>query len=257
MFSTVVRARQASVLQDLQEERTRVMDHACVNGIDSCAARTSMRPINKPGDWLNGAFDDDLFFAGCMTTTVCWVVCTITLLLPFRSFAMPECLDGSSELADTALCFHINQFNQGRWNLAFRVCLVLVLIIGFGVISAYYEVGVDIWFAAAGPFASALISLWFIFPYTEYNNMTYNEFARDFLADGQNALADELTLVQIFSQLLLENSSVRVLEAVSRQAQVDGRRTKQQSTERPRVVTAKVSPLHDTVVPLPASGYEQ
>ena len=74
------------------------------------------------------------------------------------------------------------------------------------------------------PIALGFASILFLFPFTKYNTMTYEVFAKSYIADGQNAKIDALPLLGLLMLLTYQGSKQRVLQEISHQGQEDALR---------------------------------
>ena len=106
--------------------------------------------------------------------------------------------------------------------------LIKAVFVAFLVASSAFILAIDQYGGVAfrathAAILTALLSTANLFPYTVYNRMTYADYQRIFLADDKNARLDELSLADLALLLLVKQSKLRVLEAVSMQSHADDR----------------------------------
>lgn len=73
------------------------------------------------------------------------------------------------------------------------------------------------------PIALVFASILFLFPFTKYNTMTYEVFAKSYVADGQNAKIDALPLLGLLMLLTYHRAAS---SASCRRSRARGRRTR-------------------------------
>ena len=228
----------------------------CVS-TQTCEVDKLLDLSNPDGSWRvdvgsNPMIGPDVFimtfvFVGLFTGLI-----TILTLIPFLTFQTPaEFAEG--ELIDTALCFHINVFNQKKCISMIKNVLLFIIVVGDAVVIAVSPNPAFILQVQLIPLLVAYISILFMFPYAKYNQMSYDQFVSVFKEDGSLAKASEMTPDQICIKLLVHNSKQRVLDEVSRQA-MDDLKSANGSwlTAAPSSTSAKVSTTQMAWSPNPA-----
>ena len=189
-------------------------------------ARDTILDFNNPdGAWVTDSFSGYLN-GGPWISVAVLALNTIVIALPFFTFRQPTFRDPESELTDTALCFHINIYNQKKALAYYKYAMIACVAIAVAVILATTSAPLAraVLEATYVPLVAAFASILFLFPHTKYNRMTYEQFSESYFADGQNARVDELPLITLATLLLYQGSKIRVLQEVSRQVQEDSLR---------------------------------
>ena len=196
------------------------------DNITSCLASSTCDSLhlldlsNPQGTWRTDVRDDPLFSMIISGIATLGFILSLATMIPFLTFRTPEEF-ASGELIDTALCFHINVFNQKTMVSIAKNILLVAIVISDVVIIAAQPDATFVLQVLIIPLLVAYVSVIFLFPYAKYNQMSYDRFVALFKQDGSLAPAAEMTPDQIFIKLLVHNSKQRVLDEVSRQAMAD------------------------------------
>lgn len=176
-------------------------------------------------DLFGGSRIGNLRSFGLMVSLILLAANTIVIAIPIFTFRQPTFRDPASELTDTALCFQINLYNQKKGLTYYRYAMIafVAAAVIFTAISQGPLASIVLE-ATYVPIAAAFASILFLFPFTKYNTMTYEEFASSYVADGQNAKIDALPLADLAMLLAYQGSKQRVLQEISRQGQEDALR---------------------------------
>lgn len=145
---------------------------------------------------------------------------TIGVLIPFFTFRPPKELE-DGDIIDTALCFHINMFNQKPCVDYSKMVLVAVISVGDLVAIVTAPNAEFMLRVLLFPLLLAYVSILFMYPYAKYNQMEYDDYVAVFKADGHMADVADMKPHHIFLKLIIHNSKLRVLDEVSRQAMAD------------------------------------
>ena len=199
-------------------------------------ARETLVDYSDPnGTWAPGLFGGSLAgnlrLFGLIISLILLAANTIVIAIPIFTFRQPTFRDPASELTDTALCFHINLYNQ-RKGLAYYKYGMLVFVAAavIIIIALQGSLAPIVLEATYVPIVTAFASILFLFPFTKYNTMTYEQFAGAYVADGENARIDALPLADLAMLLAYQGSKQRVLQEISRQGQVDALRATGKAT---------------------------
>ena len=233
MYNVIVASRAA--INDFDSQRL-LVQYVTIDAVNLTlmeARETLLDYSDLDGSWVpplfGGSRTGNLRLFGLIVSLVLLTANTVVIAIPiFITFRQPTFHDPASELTDTALCFHINLYNQKKWLQCYRYAM-MVFVAAAVVINLTLmqdEVAPIALAATYVPIAAAFASILFLFPFTKYNTMTYEEFASSYVADGQNARVDALPLSDLAMLLTYQGSKQRVLQEISRQGQEDALRAK-------------------------------
>ena len=191
------------------------------------ARETLLDYSNPEGTWVDALFGGsslgNLRLFGLIVSLLLLAANTLVIAIPiFVTFRQPTFRDPASELTDTALCFQINLYNQRKGLAYYRYAMIAFVLAAVIIILILQgPLAIIVLEATYVPIGAAFASILFLFPFTKYNTMTYEEFAKSYIADGQNAKVDALPLATLLMLLAYQGSKQRVLQEISRQGQED------------------------------------